>query len=89
MIHTVHLEAAWSFYYENRDKDWVRMSQSPEVYDKEEMDVDYLFHGDASVSQVFWRESVLVNYWSRYFSYLEVLPPTEEYSFQHRVLLKK
>ena len=89
MIHTVHLEEAWKYYYENRDQKWVRDSQSPAVYNSPEMSVDYLFHGDASVSQVFWRESVLLNYWSRYFSEIEVLPPAEKYSFQHRVLIRK
>jgi len=89
MIHTVHLETAWSFYHANRGEAWVRASQSPDVYNTKEMNVDFLLHGDASVSQVFWRERVLINYWSRYFSHIEVLPPTENYSFQHRVILKK
>ena len=89
MIHTVHLETAWSFYHTNRGEAWVQASQSPEVYNTKEMNVDFLLHGDASVSQVFWRQKVLVNYWSRYFSEIEVLPPTEKYSFQHRVILRK
>ena len=89
MIHTVHLEKAWSFYHENRDEAWVRESQAPEVYNTKEMNVDFLFHGNASVSQVFWKQEILQNYWSRFFSTLEILPPTEKYSFQHRVVIRK
>jgi SAM-dependent methyltransferase len=89
MLHTVHLEAAWKFYHSNRDEKWVQESQAPEVYNTPSMQVDFLFDGDASVSQVFWKEEVLKNYWSRHFASLEVLPPAAEYSFQNRVVLRK
>jgi SAM-dependent methyltransferase len=89
MIHTVHLETAWEFYHSNRNEKWVQESQAPEVYNSPTMEVDFLFDGDASVSQVFWREEVLKNYWARYFSKLEVLPPSDENSFQHRVVIRK
>ncbi len=89
MIHTVHLEKAWEFYHTNRNEKWVQESQAPEVYQTPTMEVDYLFDGDASVSQVFWKEDVLKNYWSRHFASLEILPPAAEYSFQNRVILRK
>ena len=89
MMHTVHLEDAWMFYNKNRNETWVQNSQVPEVYDTPEMNVDFLFDGDASVSQVFWKEEVLRNYWSRYFTSIEIFPPSKEFSFQNRVILRK
>jgi SAM-dependent methyltransferase len=89
MMHTVHLEDAWEFYYKNRSQKWVTDNHTPDVYLKPRMDVDYLMYGDATTSQVFWRKEVLVNYWSRYLELIDVLPPTEEYSFQNRVVLRK
>lgn len=89
MLHTVHLEEAWKFYHLNRSEKWVQDSQAPEVYNSPSMNVDYLFDGDASVSQVFWREEIVRNYWSRHFTSLKILPPSKEYSFQNRVVLRK
>ncbi|CAB4567424.1 MAG: methyltransferase domain-containing protein [Actinobacteria bacterium] len=89
MMHTVHLEDAWKFYNKNRNEKWVQDSQVPEVYNVAEMNVDFLFDGDASVSQVFWKREILENYWSRYFDSIEILPPADRFSFQNIVILRK
>jgi ubiquinone/menaquinone biosynthesis C-methylase UbiE len=89
MMHTAHLEYAWEFYNRNSKEQWVTENHLPDYYLKAKMDVDYLMYGDIVTSQVFWREEVLRNYWSRYLKIVEILPPSEKYSFQNRVILRK
>lgn len=88
MIHTAHLENAWAFYYKNQNEDWVQENHTPRVYETPEMDVDYLYFGDAITSQVFWKSEVLKEFWGRYVNILEIKEPPE-YSFQNWIIAGK
>lgn len=88
LIQTIHTENAWRFYYENRSESWVRNNHTPRVFDSSNMDVDYLYYGDASVSQVFWKQEIAKDFWSRYFDVLELRDPPE-YSFQDWIICRK
>lgn len=88
MMQTIHSENAWNFYVNNNKEGWVRENHTPRVYDSAAMDVDFLYYGDASVSQVFWKKDVAQKYWGRYFDVLEIRDPPE-YSFQDWVICRK
>jgi len=88
LIQTIHAETAWSFYHNQKHESWVRESQCPRVYDTPEMDVDYLYYGDACVSQVFWKKDIAVDFWGRYFKVLEFAPPPK-HSFQDWIICQK
>ncbi|WP_448216418.1 class I SAM-dependent methyltransferase [Endozoicomonas sp. 2B-B] len=88
LLQTIHAENAWSFYYQHRNENWVRENLTSRVYDNPLMDVDYLYHGDASVSQVFWKKEIAIEYWSRYLTFLEHKEPPER-SFQDWLIFKK
>lgn len=89
LMQTIHTENAWAFYYKNRHLDWVTAGHTPRVYEREAMDVPFLYHGDMSVSQVFWKREVASEYWSRYMRDVVVFPPTEKNSFQDMVVCIK
>lgn len=75
LIQTIHAEPAWEFYFQNRDEAWVRDNHAPEVTKHERMNVDYLYYGDATVAQVFWRAQIAREFWSRYWNVLEITSP--------------
>lgn len=81
LIQTIHSEVAWRHYYFNRDADWVRQSHSAKMLETENMNFDYFYYGDMSVSQVFWKRDVARKYWGRYVDVVDVLPPPDERSF--------
>jgi hypothetical protein len=66
----------------------VKSAHSAEMLTKPEMDVDYLYYGDVSCSQVFWKESVAHRFWGRYFEVLEITPPPAR-SFQNWMICRK
>ncbi len=88
MIQTFHAEPAWEFYAQHSEEQWIRDAHSSRVYDYPNMDVDYFYHGSIDVSQIFWKEKVAVDYWSRYLNVLETTPPPER-SFQNWIITKK
>jgi SAM-dependent methyltransferase len=88
LMQTIHAEPAWEFYFKNRTEPWVASSLSPEMLAKPRMDVDFFYHGDALVSQVFWKESVARSFWGRYFTVLDVTPPPPR-SFQNWIICRK
>jgi len=88
MMQTVHTENAWKYYYENSKESWVQKNHTPRVYENMNMDFDFLYFGDACVSQVFWKRDVVIDYWGRYFKVLDVLDPPK-YSFQDWVIVQK
>ncbi len=88
LIQTIHTETAWEHYYQHRKEDWVIGGHSPRVYNTPKMDVDYLLHGDASVSQVFWKKEVAERFWGRYLKVLERLEPPK-YSFQDWMICER
>jgi SAM-dependent methyltransferase len=88
MMQTIHAETAWTFYHEHRNEAWVQSGFPPRVYDSPEMDLEFLYHGDASVSQVFWKREVAREYWGRYFEILELRQPPEK-SFQDWLVCRK
>jgi SAM-dependent methyltransferase len=88
MVQTFHSENAWGFYHKHKDEGWVRANHTPRVYERRTMDVDYLYFGDISVSQVFWKKEIAKKYWQRYFEVLEVRDPPE-YSFQDWIICRK
>jgi len=89
LIQTIHSEAAWRFYYDQRDQDWVKNGHSPTMLRTREMEPDFLYYGDISVSQVFWKREIAREFWSRYFTVLEVRPPPHKYSFQDSMICRK
>lgn len=88
LMQTIHAEPAWEFYHENRDEGWVKSAHSAEMLAKPRMDVDYLYYGDASCSQVFWKEAVARQFWGRYLEVLEIAPPPAR-SFQNWIICRK
>ena len=89
LIQTFHAEPAWEFYYEHRAEDWVRSGHAPEVLSAPRMDIDYLYFGDASVSQVFWKAEIAREFWGRYWDVVDLTPPPEKYSFQNWIVCRK
>jgi SAM-dependent methyltransferase len=81
MVQTIHTENAWRFYAGHKQENWVRENHCARVYENSEMDVDFLYYGDACISQVFWKKRIAEAYWGRYFDVLEIRDPPE-YSFQ-------
>lgn len=88
LIQTVQTENAWKFYHMHRRESWVRESQPRRVIDVENMDADYVYHGDIRVSQVFWKRKIVAEFWGRYFRILEIEEPPEK-SFQDWVICQK
>jgi SAM-dependent methyltransferase len=75
LIQTHHCEPAWDFYRDNWDLDWVNRNLPIEVSQHAEIPGRYLLYGDVSVSQTFWKEATIRDYWGRYVEILDVLPP--------------
>lgn len=88
LLQTIHAEPAWEFYHQNQTEQWVSAAHSAEMLRKAKMDVDFLYYGDVSCSQVFWKEEVARSYWSRYLTVLEILPPPDR-SFQNWMICRK
>lgn len=88
LIQTVHTETAWNFYRTHKEEDWVRKGFPAEILNSDGMDVDFLYHGDIRVSQVFWKREIVRDFWGRYFSILEITDPPER-SFQDWVICRK
>lgn len=89
LIQTIHSEHAWKFYYDHRNEDWVKDNQSSSVLQSADMGYDFLYYGDAVVSQVFWRRDIAKEYWSRYFDVIDILPPPSARSFQDWMICRK
>ena len=89
LLQTIHAEPAWRYYYSQREDQHIRTHLPPEVWTKPEMDVDFLYHGDVVVSQVFWKREVARQFWGRYFDVLQVYPPAELNSFQDMLVCRK
>lgn len=88
LMQTIHAENAWKFYHEHRNEGWVRENHCARVYDSPSMDLDYLYYGDACVSQVFWKKEIAIDFWGRYFNIVELCDPPER-SFQDWIICKK
>ena len=88
LMQTIHAEPAWEFYHKNRSEKWIKDAHSAKMLEQPKMEMDFLYYGDASCSQVFWKEEVARAYWGRYFTVLEVAPPPER-SFQNWMICKK
>ena len=88
LIQTHHCEPAWEFYRQHGEEDWVRNNFPAAIADHPEVPGRYLLHGDATVSQTFWRETVLRTYWERHFTVLEIHPPDND-GFQNWVVCQK
>jgi SAM-dependent methyltransferase len=88
LMQTVHAEPAWECYYNHKAEGWVRDNLPAEMLERSKMDVDFLYYGNAGVSQVFWKEEVARRYWSRYFTVLEFNPPPPRFSFQSWIVCR-
>jgi SAM-dependent methyltransferase len=88
LMQTIHSEPAWRFYYTMRNESWVKSAHSAEMLERPEMDVDFLYYGDISCSQVFWKESVARQFWGRYLEVLDITPPPAR-SFQNWMICRK
>ena len=88
LVQSIHTETAWNFYYERRFESWVRENHTPRMYEVDEMDVDYLYYGDVSVSQVFWKKNTAKDLFGRYFEVLELRDPPER-SFQDWMICRR
>jgi SAM-dependent methyltransferase len=87
LIQTIHAEFAWEAYHVNRQASWIHHALPAEMLEKPKMDVDYFYWGDATVSQVFWKEAVARKFWGRYVEVLEVAPPSN--GFQSWMICRK
>ncbi len=72
----------------HRNEKWVRENHCARVYDTPAMDLDYLYYGDACVSQVFWKKDIAIEFWGRYFDVLERRDHRNTH-FKIRVICKK
>jgi hypothetical protein len=88
LVQTIHTENAWEFYFKHKNEAWVREAHTPRVYESPTMDVDFLYHGDMSVSQVFWKKKIALEFWGRYFEVLEQRDPPQS-SFQDWMVCRK
>lgn len=88
LIQTVHTENAWNYYRKHRNESWVQQALPAQVTNSQQMDVDFLYHGDIGVSQVFWKREVVREFWGRYLEIVEINDPPE-YSFQDWVICRK
>lgn len=88
LIQTIHTETAWNYYRSHKNEAWVRERISPIIYESRDMNVDFFYYGDISVSQVFWKKETARKYWGRYFDVLDIKDPPQ-YSFQDWMICTK
>lgn len=84
---TVQCETAWKYYHEHRHIDWVKAGHPASMLKKPEMDEPFFFYGDAFLSQTFYREETIKNYWGRYLKVVDFLPPPK-FSYQNWIVLQ-
>ena len=87
-MQSVQCEAAWEFYHAHRNEKWVADGHPAAMLREPHMTRDYLYYGDPSVSQVFYRKDVILDFWGRYMEVVDFLPPPE-FSYQNWIVLKK
>lgn len=88
LIQTIHAEAAWETYYKHRHAPEFQ-KLSPIVLNNPHMVADYLYDGDLTSQQVFWKREVARKFWSRYVTVLDILPPPPKHSFQDWMICRK
>jgi SAM-dependent methyltransferase len=88
LLMSIHAEPAWEYYHRDRDVSYVKPNLPPEMLAKPHMEEDFLYYGDLAVSQVFWKTEIAREFWGRYMTVIDVLPPPPE-SFQSWMVCKK
>lgn len=87
-MQSVQCEAAWEFYHTHRNDQWVADGHPASMLREPRMTRDFLYYGDPSVSQVFYRKDVILEFWGRYLQVVDFLPPPQ-FSYQNWIVLKK
>ncbi|MBS0642693.1 MAG: class I SAM-dependent methyltransferase [Proteobacteria bacterium] len=89
LIQSIHTEHAWRFFYDNNQQAWAQDALGPMILQHETMPSDFVYFGDLDKNQVFWKREIALEFWSRYFRDVRVLPPPERYSYQNWVIGRK
>lgn len=87
-LQSVQCEAAWEYYHKNRHEKWVSEGHPASMLLEPRMKHDYLYYGDPSVSQTFYKREIIVELWARYMEVVDFLPPPA-FSYQNWIVLKK
>ena len=87
-MQSVQCETAWEYYHANRHEKWIQDGHPATMLREPRMTQDYLFYGDPSVSQAFYQQKVIVDFWGRYMEVVDFLPPPA-FSYQNWIVLKK
>lgn len=89
LLASIYAEPAWSHFYQTRQDEVVKTSLPTDLLDSPMMTVDYLFHGNQSESQVFWKADIAREFWGRYLTVIDILPPDPKVSFQSWMICRK
>ncbi len=89
LIQTIHTENAWNFFVLHGKEDWARNALGPMIMDEKELLHDFVYFGDISSNQVFWKKQIALDFWGRYFPDVTIFPPPKEYWYQDWVVAKK
>jgi FkbM family methyltransferase len=89
LIQTIHTENAWNFFVQHGKEDWARNSLGSMIIDQKKLLHDFVYFGDISSNQVFWKKEIALDFWGRYFPDVTILPPPREYWYQDWVVARK
>ncbi len=89
LMQSIHTEHAWRFFVAHRQEAWARDALGPMLLEHAALPADYVYFGDLDKNQVFWKEKIAAEFWSRYYRDVEILPPPERYSYQSWVIARK
>lgn len=87
-MQSVQCETAWEFYHQNRHEKWVADGHPAAMLSQPKMNRDFLYYGTPDVSQTFYKQDVIIDFWSRYMEVVDFLPPPR-FSYQNWIVLKK
>jgi SAM-dependent methyltransferase len=87
-MQSVQCEYAWKFYHEHKNEEWVANAHPATMLEKPDMDTDYLFYGDVSNSQTFYKKETIIEFWGRYMEVVDFLDPPA-FSYQNWIVLRK
>jgi FkbM family methyltransferase len=89
LIQSIHTEGAWSFFAQHSHEDWARGALGPMIIDQKQLPYDFVYYGNIGESQVFWKQKIAQEFWSRYLSDVKIYPPPERYSYQDWIIGRK
>jgi len=87
-LQSVQCETAWEYYHQHRAEKWVADGHPASMLSTAQMNCDFLYYGNPDVSQTFYKQEVIIDFWSRYLDVVDFLPPPA-FSYQNWIVLKK